>query len=58
MQTKKIEVQGMTKKELDVFLSSDQEEFARVRNSLSKKACAIPFLTCTPLELRTGEQMQ
>lgn len=45
----------MTKNELDVFLSSDQEEFARLRNSLSKKACAIPFLTCTPLENRGAD---
>jgi HEPN domain-containing protein len=45
----------MTKKELDVFLSSDQEEFARLRNSLSKTACSIPFLTCTPLENRGAD---
>jgi hypothetical protein len=45
----------MTKKELDVFLSSDQEEFARLRNSLSKKTCSIPFLTCTPLENRGAD---
>jgi hypothetical protein len=45
----------MTKEELDVFLSSDQEEFARLRNSLSKKEWAVPFLTCTPLENRGAD---
>ncbi len=45
----------MTKKELDVFLSSDQEEFARLRNSLSETTCSIPFLTCTPLENRGAD---
>ena len=45
----------MTKKELDVFLSSDQKEFARLRNLLSKKTCSIPFLACTPLENRGAD---
>jgi hypothetical protein len=40
----------MVKKELDVFLSSDQKEFSRLRNALALKLCAMPFLTCTPLE--------
>jgi hypothetical protein len=40
----------MVKRELDVFLSSDQKEFAKLRNTLAKKLCGMPFLTCTPLE--------
>lgn len=45
----------MTKKELDVFLSSDQKEFSGLRNKLSTKICSIPFLTCTPLEKRGAD---
>ena len=45
----------MARKELDVFLSSDQDEFLKVRKALSKTVCSIPFLTCTPLENRGAE---
>jgi HEPN domain-containing protein len=45
----------MVKKELDVFLSSDQEEFAKLRKLLSRTVCSIPFLTCTPLESRGAD---
>jgi len=40
----------MGKDELDVFLSSDQLEFDKLRNKLSIEICNIPFLTCTLLE--------
>jgi hypothetical protein len=45
----------MVKKELDVFLSSDQKEFAKLRNMLAKKLCVTPFLACTPLENRGAD---
>jgi hypothetical protein len=45
----------MVKKELDVFLSSDQKEFAKLRNTLAKKLCGMPFLACTPLENRGAD---
>ncbi len=45
----------MVKKELDVFLSSDQKEFAKLRGSLAKKLCKMPFLACTPLENRGAD---
>jgi len=45
----------MTKKEFDVFLSSDQDEFFKIRKTLSKVVCSIQFLTCTPLENRGAE---
>jgi hypothetical protein len=45
----------MVKKELDVFLSSDQKEFAKLRNTLAKKLCEMPFLACTPLENRGAD---
>jgi len=45
----------MPKEELDVFLSSDQDEFAKLRNLLSKKICSIPFLICAPLESRGAD---
>ncbi len=35
---------------LGVFLSSSQEEFARIRRRLSRRISTIPFLSCTPLE--------
>jgi hypothetical protein len=43
----------MGKDELDVFLSSDQMEFNKLRNKLSIEICNIPFLTCKLLE-QTG----
>jgi hypothetical protein len=45
----------MAKKELVVFLSSDQKEFAKLRNVLAKTICNIPFLSCTPLENRGAD---
>ena len=45
----------MAKKELEVFLSSDQKEFAKLRNVLGKTICNIPFLSCTPLENRGAD---
>ena len=45
----------MLKKELDVFLSSDQKEFAKLRNALAKIICNIPFLACTSLENRGAD---
>ncbi len=45
----------MVKKELDVFLSSDQKEFAKLRNSLAKKLRGMPFLACTPIENRGAD---
>ena len=40
---------------LDVFLSSDQEEFEEERKKLSKIISDIPFLECTPLEERGAD---
>ena len=40
------------KKRLDVFLSSDQDEFKKERKELANRICKIPFLECTPLEER------
>jgi hypothetical protein len=45
----------MSKKELEVFLSSDQKEFAKLRTALAKTICSIPFLSCTPLENRGAD---
>jgi hypothetical protein len=41
-----------SKDRLDVFLSSDQEEFEDERKTLSEKIRLIPFLNCVPLEER------
>jgi hypothetical protein len=40
----------MSRDTLDVFLSSDQEEFEKERNKLSGIISSIPFLACIPLE--------
>lgn len=40
----------MSRENLDVFLSSDQEEFEKERNKLSRVISNIPFLACVPLE--------
>ena len=40
----------MPRENLDIFLSSDQEEFEKERNKLSLAISNIPFLACTPLE--------
>lgn len=40
----------MPRESLDIFLSSDQEEFKKERNRLSKTISNIPFLACVPLE--------
>ncbi len=40
----------MPRKSLDIFLSSDQEEFEKERNRLAKVISSIPFLACVPLE--------
>lgn len=40
---------------IDVFLSSDQKEFEKERNRLSKIVCEIPFCSCTPLEKRGAD---
>lgn len=40
---------------LDVFLSSDQEEFREERKKLSKIISDIPFLECIPLEERGAD---
>jgi hypothetical protein len=40
----------MVKRELDVFLSSNQEEFEKIRKVVSKVICSIPYLTCEPLK--------
>jgi predicted transport protein len=46
----------MTKKELDVFLSSDQDEFSKMRKVLSKTVCSMTgLLTCTLLENRGAD---
>lgn len=45
----------MAKKEFEVFLSSDQNEFSKIRKELSKVVCSIQFLTCTLLENRGAE---
>jgi hypothetical protein len=45
----------VVKRELDVFLSSDQKEFAKLRSALANKICSIPFLACTPLENRGAD---
>ena len=42
----------MAQDKLDVFLSSDQEEFEEERKKLSKMISDIPFLECTLLEER------
>jgi hypothetical protein len=42
----------MPRENLDVFLSSDQEEFERERNKISQIISNIPFLACTTLENR------
>ena len=47
----------MVKEELDVFLSSDQQEFSRLRKQLSKEICHLPFLTCTLLEERGADSV-
>jgi hypothetical protein len=41
--------------ELDVFLSSAQEEFKNSRKILSKKISKMPFLKCIPLEERGAD---
>lgn len=40
------------KPKLDVFLSSDQEEFRKIRIELAKMIRKMPFLECVPLEFR------
>jgi hypothetical protein len=40
----------MGKDTLDVFVSSDQKEFGKLRSQLSDDICNIPFLTCRLLE--------
>lgn len=40
----------MPRENLDIFLSSDQEEFEKERNKLSRAISNIPFLACIPLE--------
>jgi hypothetical protein len=40
----------MGKDTLDVFVSSDQIEFGKLRRQLSDEICNIPFLTCRLLE--------
>jgi len=40
----------MPRENLDIFLSSDQEEFEKERKKLSRTISNIPFLVCTPLE--------
>jgi len=40
------------KLKLDVFLSSDQQEFYKTRIKLAKMICGIQFLECVPLESR------
>jgi hypothetical protein len=40
------------KRSLEIFLSSDQEEFRRQRRELSRRISSLPFLVCTPLETR------
>jgi hypothetical protein len=45
----------MSRKNLDVFLSSDLQEFEKERNKLSKIISNIPYLTCTPLENRGAD---
>ena len=40
----------MGQEELDVFLSSDQLEFKKLRNQIANEICDLPFLTCTLLE--------
>jgi hypothetical protein len=45
----------MPSEELDVFLSSDINEFKTERERLSKVICKIPFCSCIPLERRGAE---
>lgn len=45
----------MARDKLDVFLSSDQEEFGEERKKLSKIISDIPFLECIPLEERGAD---
>ena len=45
----------MPSEELDVFLSSDINEFKIERERLSKAICKIPFCSCIPLEKRGAE---
>ena len=45
----------MPSEELDVFLSSDINEFKIERKRLSKVICEIPFCSCIPLEKRGAE---
>jgi hypothetical protein len=40
----------LAKEALEVFLSSDQKEFSKLRGHVSNEICSIPFLSCTPLE--------
>jgi len=40
----------MPQENLDVFLSSDQQEFEKERNELSQIISTVPFLDCVPLE--------
>lgn len=45
----------MLSQEIDVFLSSDQKEFEKERNRLSKIICNVPFCSCIPLEKRGAD---
>lgn len=45
----------MSEEKLDIFLSSDQQEFTRIRGDLSRMLCTIPFLKCLPLENRGAD---
>lgn len=45
----------MTKKKLEVFLSSDIREFKRERKKLAKMINRMPFLQSTPLEARGAD---
>lgn len=45
----------MTKKKLEVFLSSDIKEFKRERRKLAKMINRMPFLQSTPLEARGAD---
>lgn len=45
----------MARDTLDVFLSSDQEEFQEERKKLSRMISNIPFLECVPLEERGAD---
>lgn len=45
----------MSRENLDVFLSSDQEEFLKERNELAKLISNVPFSACVPLENRGAD---